>query len=587
MLLLLLAGFGALCASQPEPRFTDPQRRSKLEKAFPEVDRLFESYLQGRHVPGLVYGIVIDGELAHTKTFGVRERDKQSPVTVETVFRIASMTKSFTALAVLKLRDEGKLSLDDPVAKWIPEFARMQYATRDTAPIRVRQLLTHGAGFPEDNPWGDQQLGVSDETLTQWLKAGVPFSTAPDTEYEYSNYGFALLGRIVAKASKRPYREYLEQEILAPLGMKSSTLEPADVPGSVRATGYRRLPDGSYHEEKPLGHGSFGAMGGLLTSANDMGKYVAYMLAAWPARDDPDKGPVARASLREMQRVWRTSAFFSERGRAASIGYGYGLRVEQDCRFAHIVGHGGGLPGFGSYMMWLPEHGVGMFAMANLTYSGPGSVMAQAFDVLKKSGGLERRKLPPAPVLTTTRDAIVSLVREWSDEKADALAADNLFKDIPRDVLKKRLGAVREGAGKCVETGEVEPENWLRGRFRMSCEKAWVNVTFTLAPTMPPKVQSLQTSLVMHPDANTKSAIDTVVAALGAKGEAFAAPAVQAQVDSARESYGTCRAGEFRSSSSVRLDCERSATMLTVSVDAEGRLASVSFSRPGDVSCAP
>ena len=115
------------------------------------------------------------------------------------------MTKSFTALAILKLRDEGKLSLEDPVSKWIPEFARMELPTRDTAPLRVRQLMSHSAGFPEDNPWGDQQLSATDAALDDWLRAGIPFSTPPGTRYEYSNYAFGLLGRIVTKASGVEY----------------------------------------------------------------------------------------------------------------------------------------------------------------------------------------------------------------------------------------------------------------------------------------------------------------------------------------------------------------------------------------------
>ncbi len=107
------------------------------------------------------------------------------------------MTKSFTALAIFKLRDEGKLSLEDPVSKWIPEFAPMELPTRDTAPLHIRQLLSHSTGLPEDNPWGDQQLSASDADLTQWLRRGFRFQRHPDTRYEYSNYAFGLLGRVV------------------------------------------------------------------------------------------------------------------------------------------------------------------------------------------------------------------------------------------------------------------------------------------------------------------------------------------------------------------------------------------------------
>ena len=142
--------------SFPPPRFTDPQRVPKLQTAFGDIDELFRQYASERKIPGMVWGIVIDGQLAHIQSVGDR-------ITPDSVFRIASMTKSFTALAILKLRDEGKLSLEDPVAKWIPEFARMEMPTRDTPVLRFVIYLTHSAGFPEDNPWGDQQLGASDE----------------------------------------------------------------------------------------------------------------------------------------------------------------------------------------------------------------------------------------------------------------------------------------------------------------------------------------------------------------------------------------------------------------------------------------
>jgi CubicO group peptidase (beta-lactamase class C family) len=139
----------------PPPRFTDSGRVAKLQSAMPEIDRLFRAYATDKKIPGMIWGVVIDGHVAHMASFGVRDRASQAPVTPETAFRIASMTKSVTALAVLKLRDDGRLSLEDPVSRWIPELARIERPTRDTPPITVRQLLSHSAGFPEDNPWGD------------------------------------------------------------------------------------------------------------------------------------------------------------------------------------------------------------------------------------------------------------------------------------------------------------------------------------------------------------------------------------------------------------------------------------------------
>lgn len=371
----------------------------------------------------------------------------------------------------------------------------MEMPTRDAGVIRVRHLLTHGAGFPEDNPWGDQQLGASEEELTAWLKRGIPFSTAPDTQYEYSNYGFGLLGRIVSKASGLPYEEYMRRNILGPLGMKDSTFQASKAPAQTRAVGYRRQPDGSYLEEPPLPHGVFGAMGGLLTTANDLGRYVAFHLSAWPARDEAESGPVRRSSVREMNLLWRTSnmAVRNADGKvqAETRGYGYGLRVSSDCRFEHVVGHGGGLPGFGSYMAWLPDYGVGMFAMANLTYAGPSQPMNEAWDVLLKGGGLQKRQLPVAPVLTQMRDSIFRLWNQWDDNEVKKIAAMNLLLDVPAGQRQQQMGKLKSEVGECRAPGPVTPENWLRGQFELDCARGRVAVSFTLAPTQPPGIQYL------------------------------------------------------------------------------------------------
>jgi CubicO group peptidase (beta-lactamase class C family) len=595
---LLLAGI--LLPAAPAAGFRDPGRRAKLEKAFPEIEKIFERYANGRGTPGLVFGIVIDGEVAHVKTYGVRERETKAPVTPGTVFRIASMTKSFTALAMLKLRDEGKLSLDDLVSKWIPEFSDKAYPTSDSAPVRLRQLLTHGAGFPEDNPWGDQQLGVSDEMLTAWLKRGIPYSTAPDTEYEYSNYGFALAGRVIAKASGRSYREYVEKEILAPLGMKSSTFEASAVPADVRAVGYRRLPGGAYAVEPSLPHGAFGAMGGLLTSAQDLGKYVGYMLSAWPPRDAEEQGPVRRSSVREMQRVWRTSDFsVSGPLRASAGGYGYGLRVSQDCRLHHIVGHGGGLPGFGSYMSWLPEYAVGVFALANLTYSGPGGLMPEVYEAFRKTGGLEPRKLPVTAELANARDGIVSLWKKWDDKQAESLAADNLFKDTPAATRREEIEKLKKNVGECRPSGEMDPENRLSARFRMKCERGSLDVVFTLAPTMPPSIQFLQFAPVQELEPAAKAAVVGVAELIGSFSEeklkALASASgglleQQAEMQTAGDRFGKCTVGptlrgDGRTAAMVRLECERGPVDVIVRLDGDGKVTQVNLVKPAEATC--
>ncbi len=481
--------------SYPPARFSDPQRVQKLESALPDADEIFKRFVAENKIPGMVWGVVIDGQLVHVGSTGVRDRATGDGVNAGTIFRIASMTKSFTALAILKLRDEGKLSLEDPVSKWIPEFAAIELPTRDSAPIKVRQLLSHNSGFPEDNPWADQQLAASDAEVTRWLKQGIPFSTPPGTRYEYSNYMWGLLGRIVTKASGVPYKTYVQQEILDPLHMDHSTLDFASVPAANRAVGYRLKPDGTYQEEPPLPDGAFGSAGGLLTNATDIGKYVAFQLSAWPPRDDPETGPVRRSSVREMNQMWRPANLTVTRNngtiQAVESGYGFGLRIQSNCHFEQVVGHGGGLPGFGSYMLWLPDYGVGMFAMATLTYAGPAEPINHALDVFLKTGGLQKRELPPSPMLTEAREHILNLWKKWDDADAKKIASMNLFLDAPLDQRKEEIRKLKEEVGECSAAGPVIAENWLRGQFNMTCQRGTVGVFYTMSPTKPPAVQHL------------------------------------------------------------------------------------------------
>ena len=331
----------------------------------------------------------------------MRDVGTDAPVDADTVFRIASMTKSFTAMAILKLRDEGKLSLDDPAERYVPELTALRYPTTDSPRITIRHLLTHSAGFPEDNPWGDQQLADTEEQLSQMLKAGIPFSNV-------AGHGVRVLELRLRDprthrhaVSGQPYEDYVSAAILQPLGMTSTTLHPSSVPATRLAHGYR-WEDDRWKEEPPLPHGSFGSMGGMLTSIRDLGRYVAAFLDAWPPRDGPETGPIRRASLREMQQSWRpstTRVVKRDAGTGAlqltSGSYGFGLGVTQTCDFRRIVAHSGGLPGYGSVMRWLPDYGVGIIAFGNLTYTGWGRVVSEAFDVLEKTGGLVPRDVSP------------------------------------------------------------------------------------------------------------------------------------------------------------------------------------------------
>ncbi len=146
-------------------------------------------------------------------------------------------------------------------------------------------------------------------------------------------------------------------------------------------------------------------MGGLFSTVRDLARYTAFFLSAWPPRDDADAGPVSRASRREMQQAARaTGASVSPAAdgkplRLAAGGYGYGLNDRATCQFRHVVSHGGGLPGYGSLMLWLPEHGVALVALANLRYAGWGGIFNDALDALRRAAG-SRRASPSRPRLS-------------------------------------------------------------------------------------------------------------------------------------------------------------------------------------------
>jgi len=208
------------------------------------------------------------------------------------------MSKSFTALAILKLRDEGKLQLDDVVEKYIPAL-KGQGLTKDAPLMTIRHLMTHSAGFPEDNPWGDRQLEDTEEELNILIKNQLSLSNTAGLEYEYSNLGFAMLGYIIHKVSGMTYDTYIAKNILAPLSMQGTSFEYTDVPKNVFANGYRYIND-QWRKEQPLKNGIYGAMGGMITSIDMFSKYVALHEDAWPARDDAQTFPIKRSSLREM-----------------------------------------------------------------------------------------------------------------------------------------------------------------------------------------------------------------------------------------------------------------------------------------------
>ena len=469
------------------PSTFDPGRDAALRRLDDAADR----FLIGRNIPGLVYGIVLGGELIHSRGIGTLRVDADAPPDADSVFRIASMTKSFTAATVLSLRDEGLLALDDPVALHIPDLADLRGPTTDSPAITVRHLLTMSAGFPTDDPWGDRQQALDLDRFAALLRAGPTLAWTPGLRFEYSNLGYGILGRVITNVSGREYREAVAERLLEPLGMTATTFELDSVP-----------------PERP--YGALASMGGVYSSARDLARWVSGFADAFPPRDDPDDAhPLRRSTRREMQQVHRAiPASLAAASPDAPLdqeadGYGMGLFVIDDVRFGRIVGHSGGYPGFGSNMRWHPASGIGVVALMNHRYA-PATAMARELlrVALDPSAPLVApRRLAPSPPTRAARLAVEGLLADWDDAAADRLFAMNVDLDEPlsrRHAAIERLKAVHGALAADLDEPEValssgDLEWWMRG------ERGRVKVGILLSPEPEPRVQDLRLTSVPEP----------------------------------------------------------------------------------------
>ena len=485
-----------LAASPLHAQSTSPQSAT-LDGIAPQIEAGFTTFMAENHVPGLVYGVVQGGHLALVKGEGVQDIAARRPVTPDSLFRIASMTKAFTALSILSLRDKGLLSLDDPAEKYVPEMRGWTYPTSDSPKIRVRDLLQHVAGFVTDDPWGDRQQVLSQEDFTALLKTGVPFTREPQARHEYSNLGYAILGRIVANVTGQPYRRYVEKTFLVPLGMASSGYDTPASPIERRAVGYR-WENGAWSEEPTMKDGAFNSMGGLQVSANDYAKWIAFLLSGWPARDGPETGPVRRATIRELAQGLNFVSVATRPGSTGAtacplaLAYGMGWRVMQDCDLGLTMSHGGGYPGYGSHVMLMPEYGTGIFVLTNRTYAGPTGPAWDAAMLMHKAGLLHRPAMPVSPDLASFYAAAQAVWQAGTVAPLNGRVAMNFPMDRTAENWANVLGDLKAQAGACDTAAPITPTGRMTGTFRWTCGKGSVNGQIILAPTRPITIQALR-----------------------------------------------------------------------------------------------
>ena len=326
------------------------------------------------------------------------------------------------------------------------------------------------------------------------LAAGGTFAFAPGTGFEYSNYGYAILGRVIEKVMGAAYQRFITERLLVPLGMSATTWVAPSTP----AVGCRWVDD-HWIAEDPLGDGAFAAMGGLWSNVDDLARWVSFLLDEFPPRDDVDEGPLRRSSRREMQQVSRglpmsVTTLDHGKTRLGPSGYGIGLNVIYDLTLGHMVAHSGGLPGFGSNMRWSIDSGVGVIALGNVTYAPMAVLTRDLFDVLEDSGVLPLPIPLSSEMLSIASNKLVDLLFEWDDDVADALFADNVFLDNERHRRRHEAACFRSACGPVVAR-TLGVDAATSGTMVLQCELGAARVELQLSAEVPPRLQWYELTL--------------------------------------------------------------------------------------------
>jgi CubicO group peptidase (beta-lactamase class C family) len=506
--------------------------------------------------------------------------------------------------------------------------------TPDAGQVTIRHLLTMSAGFPTDDPWGDRQQGLSAADFGTFLAGGVSRNWAPGTRFEYSNMGYAILGRVISAASGTEFSEFVRTRLLAPLGMTRTghaaedfggvsvpAGEPAGpVPGEAAnmAQGYRR--GGSGWEPVPFEpYGAFAPMGGVYSTVRDLAAWARGFAQAFPPGSCPGH-PLAAASRREAQLPqavtgWRSPDRLPGGGPGNPAYYGFGLFVDEDPGLGRVVGHSGGYPGFGSNMRWHPATGIGVIALGNGTYCATSVLTGLILQAIVPKSAAYHVSLAPAmspgaaggpwPETLRAREAVDALLASasetaWEDADADGLFSENVAWDAPYAERRDAISLVRQRIGPFAASADrpAESDTPAHCRWWLTGERGTVCAQILLNPERPPRVQSLSVAIPPAPGSALATVLDAVVTWLNSVAElsSVAGPGrpaswpdavpVSAEADASVLTRrlrmvaawtGTVRTGAFRagdgaSSVSVELKGEHASVTLTLAVNGSGEL---------------
>jgi CubicO group peptidase (beta-lactamase class C family) len=369
LLLLFAGGFGPLngqglnpwpgpggtpvVASLPVPQ------AAEWDRAVAAFSERLTMQVVGDSVGGIAAGIVVDGDLVWARGFGWSNRERRIPMAPSAVSRTGSISKSVTAMVLMRLVDGGIVALDDPVERYLPEFASVNQRRPGADAVTLRHLASHTAGL-EREPSNVREMVTGpidlwEERIVQSLEH-TAFDSVPGARYQYSNIGFGSLGLALSRAAGVPFVDLVQAEVFSPLGMTGSSF--VVVGGELEsrlAKGYANRPDGTVDTDGPArehsGRGYKVPNGGVYSTVADLGRFLG-AIAGVPG-------------LRILSESSRLEMISVQTPEAEDSGYGIGLSVIVDGDGAKVVSHGGSVAGYTAYMAVNPGTGIGVVLLRN------------------------------------------------------------------------------------------------------------------------------------------------------------------------------------------------------------------------------
>ena len=398
---------------------------------FSALDELALSEMKRLGVPGASIAIVEDGRVAHARGYGVRSIEESEPVTRDTLFRVGSTTKMFTAAAVVLLAEQGKLNLNEPIGKHIPGLAPK------VAALTAHQLLSHTSGFLDEAPmFGSQDDDALKKEATSWTDAR--FFAEPGQIYSYSNPGYWLAGLLAEQVGGKPYADQVATTIFAPLGMSRSTVRPTVAMTYPLAQGHD-VVNGKPQIIRPTANNTASwPAGSIFSNVIDLSRWITAFVSSGMI-DDKQALPAA---------VFAKLATPHAPIPGSDGKYGYGVTLA-DWRGLPVVQHGGSRSGYGSVIRMVPSRRFGVVVLANRSGVTLARTADKATEVVLK--------LPPPPagpkpaVMPTTaaeRARFVGTYSQGPRQMTIALKDDGLvLQQAGRESPLQKVGDLQFSAG--------------------------------------------------------------------------------------------------------------------------------------------